>query len=37
MEVMLAALLLAFNGAASQAPTPPRSPTVLFMCPHGAA
>jgi protein-tyrosine-phosphatase len=37
MEVTLIALLLAFGGGASQAPPPAKTPTILFMCPHGAA
>jgi arsenate reductase len=37
MEVMLAALLLTLGGGTAQAAAPPPAPTVLFMCPHGAA
>jgi arsenate reductase len=37
VEVILAALVLALGGASGQpAPAKP-APTVLFMCPHGAA
>ncbi len=37
MEVILAALLLALGGAPGQTAPPRPVPTVLFMCPHGAA
>ena len=37
MEVMLAALLLALGIGSSQTPAAKTAPTVLFMCPHGAA
>ena len=37
MEVMLVALLLTLGDGSFQAPTPVKAPTVLFMCPHGAA
>ena len=37
MEVILAALLLALGGASGQPAPPKPAPTVLFMCPHGAA
>lgn len=34
---MLVTLMLAAAGADTQVPAPARTPTVLFMCPHGAA
>ena len=37
MEVVLVALLLALGDASAQAPQSRQAPTVLFMCPHGAA
>jgi arsenate reductase len=37
MEVMLVALMLTLAGSSSQVPAPTTAPTVLFMCPHGAA
>jgi arsenate reductase len=37
MEVMMAALLLTLGGGYSQAMPAKTTPTVLFMCPHGAA
>ena len=37
MEVVLVALLLALGDGTSQAQTARPAPTVLFMCPHGAA
>lgn len=37
MEVILTALLLALGQGPSQATVPRQAPTVLFMCPHGAA
>ena len=36
MEVVVAALLLMLGGAPQASPVKP-APTVLFMCPHGAA
>jgi arsenate reductase len=36
MEVILAALLVALGGVSAQPASRP-APTVLFMCPHGAA
>jgi arsenate reductase (thioredoxin) len=36
MEVVVM-LLLALGGPAAQTAVPPPAPTVLFMCPHGAA
>jgi arsenate reductase len=37
VEVMVAALLLTLGLGSSQAPAAKTGPTVLFMCPHGAA
>lgn len=37
MEVVLAALLVAFGGGSDQTTSRKPAPTVLFMCPHGAA
>ena len=37
MEVILMVLLLTVGDSGLQAGTPARTPTVLFMCPHGAA
>lgn len=37
MEMMLVALLLTFGDSTAQAPSAKQAPTVLFMCPHGAA
>lgn len=37
MEMMLVALLLALGDGAAQAAHAKQAPTVLFMCPHGAA
>jgi arsenate reductase (thioredoxin) len=36
VEIIIAALLFAAGSGSAQAPTKP-APTVLFMCPHGAA
>lgn len=37
MEVMLVTLLLTLGDISAQAPAATQAPTVLFMCPHGAA
>ena len=37
MEVMIAALLLALGVGSSQTQVVKAGPTILFMCPHGAA
>lgn len=37
MEIVLAALLVLLGGGSPQASPVTQAPTVLFMCPHGAA
>ena len=37
MEMMIAVLLLTLGAGSAQAPAAKTAPTVLFMCPHGAA